>query len=133
MDIPNGPLNSTDKLIHESQEVDAQAANSQPVVREASKQMESHRGSQSVRRKIRSGREFKARRFCRPQRKVWDNVKRNFRAFCELLMRSIHSQIIIATIERPSRTSPGASSLVDALRLTKSPGLPPHNAILVRC
>jgi hypothetical protein len=51
--IPNSPLNSTDRITHESQKVDIQAANSQPAVREASEQMESRRGSQSIRCKTR--------------------------------------------------------------------------------
>jgi hypothetical protein len=47
-----------------------------------------------------------------------DNVKRNSRAFCESLIRFIQYQIMIATIERLSRISPGAAFLVDALHPT---------------
>jgi hypothetical protein len=54
-------------------------------------------------------------------------------ALCESLTRFIHSQIIITTIERPSRTSPGEPSLVCALHLTNCPLQPPHNARVVRC
>jgi hypothetical protein len=50
--------------------------------------------------------------------------------FRESLMWFIHSQAIIATIKRPSRTSPGAPSLIDTLNLTNCPK--PHNAILLR-
>jgi hypothetical protein len=39
----------------------------------------------------------------------------------EPLMWLIHYQITFATIERPSRTSPGAPSLVDTLHSTNSP------------
>jgi hypothetical protein len=62
-----------------------------------------------------------------------DNVERHCRALFESLMRFIHSQIITATIERPSCTSPGAPSLADALDLTKCPRPPPHNAVPVPC
>jgi hypothetical protein len=48
MDIPIWVLNSTDWITHESQKVDMQAVNSQPVVQEASEQMKSPRGSHSV-------------------------------------------------------------------------------------
>jgi hypothetical protein len=82
-----------------------------------------------VRRKNYPGREFRAHSLSRQQRKVGDNVKRNCRAFCESLVRSIHLQVIFATIERPSRTSAGAPSLVDALHLTNCPR--PHNPILL--
>jgi hypothetical protein len=51
---------------------------------------------------------------------IYDNIQRNCRAFHEALIWFIHSQIIIATIERPSRTSPGAQSLVDALHSTNA-------------
>jgi hypothetical protein len=51
MDIANCLLNSADRITHESQKADIQTVNSQPVVREASEQMDSPRGSQSVRRK----------------------------------------------------------------------------------
>jgi hypothetical protein len=74
MKIPNGLLNSTDKIIHESRKVDIQALDSQLGAREASEQMESPQGSQSVRRKTHPGREFRARRLSKPQRKVWDNA-----------------------------------------------------------
>jgi hypothetical protein len=69
----------------------------------------------------------------RPQRKVSDNTRTNDRLFCESLRRFIHSHIITATIERPNLTSPGALSLVDALRLTNCPRPPPHSTVLVRC
>jgi hypothetical protein len=67
------------------------------------------------------GREFSVDRMSWPQGKVWGNVKRNCRAFWESLIQLIHSQIIPATTEWPSRTSPGAPSLVDALRPTNPP------------
>jgi hypothetical protein len=79
------------------------------------------------------GRGFTANRLFRPQRKVSDNAMTNDRLFCESLRRCIHSHIITATIERPSRTSPGALSLVDAFNLTNCPRPPPHNAVLVHC
>jgi hypothetical protein len=48
------------------------------------------------------------------------------RFFYESSRRFIHSQIVIATIERPSRASPGAPSLVDALRSANPPQAPSH-------
>jgi hypothetical protein len=51
MDIPNCLLNLTVWIIHEYQEVDIQAVNSQSVMWEASEQMESPRGSQNDHRK----------------------------------------------------------------------------------
>jgi hypothetical protein len=45
-------LNSTDCIAHGSQKANIQTVNSQPVVREASEQMESLWSSQSVWRKI---------------------------------------------------------------------------------
>jgi hypothetical protein len=58
---------------------------------------------------------FRAYPLCQSQGKVSDDIKTNYRRFCESLRRFIHSPIIIASIERPSRTSPGAPSLVNAL------------------
>jgi hypothetical protein len=51
MDIPNWRLNASDRITQKSSEVDIQAVNSQPAVQEASEQMKSPWGSQSVRRK----------------------------------------------------------------------------------
>jgi hypothetical protein len=48
MDIPIWLLNWTDWITHESQKVDDQAVNSQPVVREALEQIESTHSSQNV-------------------------------------------------------------------------------------
>jgi hypothetical protein len=90
MDIPDTQLNSTDRSTDESQKVDAQAANLQPVMRKVSKQTRSPRGSHCVRRKTHPGREFSADRLSRRQGKISENVKKNCRTFCESLMRSIH-------------------------------------------
>jgi hypothetical protein len=50
--------------------------------------------------------------------------------FFESLIRSILDQIISAMIERASRKSPGAPSLVDALHPINCWSPPLHNAIL---
>jgi hypothetical protein len=83
-------------------------------------------GESNIRRKTGPGREFRAHRLSRPQGKVWNNIKRNCRAFCDSLMRFIHSQIIIATSQRPSHTSPGVHSLSDALLPNNSRRPTPH-------
>jgi hypothetical protein len=103
------------------------------VGREASEQMESTRGWQTVRRTTCSGREFKANRHFRPHGNVWDNLKMNSRALCEPLMLFIHSQIMTAAIEQPSRLSPGAPSWIDALRLMNSPRLTTHQPPQFSC
>jgi hypothetical protein len=62
MVIPNRQLNTSDRVIHESQKVDIQAVSLQQVGRKASEQMESPRGRRTVRHKTCSGRESKAHR-----------------------------------------------------------------------
>jgi hypothetical protein len=57
----------------------------------------------------------------------------NYPLFCELSSRSVHFQISIETIQRPSRIPPGALSLVDALRSTNCPRPTSHSAGVVRC
>jgi hypothetical protein len=51
MDIPIWPLNLTAWITYEHQKVDIQIVNLQPIVQEASEQMEPPRGSQSICRK----------------------------------------------------------------------------------
>jgi hypothetical protein len=79
------------------------------------------------------GRELTVCHLFRPQEKVSDHVRTNCRLFCESLRWLIQSQIILASIERPSRTSSGALSRVNALDSTNCPRPPPHNAVFVRC
>jgi hypothetical protein len=88
---------------------------------------------QSVRLKSWPGREFTADRLFRPQTKVLDNVKTNYRLFCESFRQWIHSQIVIATIEWPSRTSLGAPSLVDVLHPINCPRPTPYQPTQFSC
>jgi hypothetical protein len=110
--IPSGNqalrLNLIDGIGHESQKAEIQTVNQQTIMRKASKQIEWPRSSQGSRLKSRSGREFTAYRLFRRQAKV--SVKINYWYFYESLRRSIHCQIVIATIERSSRTSARALS-----------------------
>jgi hypothetical protein len=78
-------------------------------------------------------REFRMYCFVRPQRKLRHNVKKNCRLVCECSRRILHSQVITATLEPPSRTPPRVCSLVNALRLINCTWPAPPNTILVRC
>jgi hypothetical protein len=114
MDIPNSPLNSTNRIVHESQKVDIQEVNSQPVAWKAIKHMQSPRGSQSIRRKTARTENSESTAFLGRKERS-GRVSKESRAFCESLMRLIHSQTITAPKALPSHTSSGPPSLVDAL------------------
>jgi hypothetical protein len=90
LDIPKWPLNSTDRIAHKSQRVEIQAVTEQTAVWEALEQIKSHGSSQSVYFKSRSGRDLTAYRLFRPQGKVSDNTKINYRIFYGLLRQCIH-------------------------------------------
>jgi hypothetical protein len=77
MDVPNQLLNSTDKIIHESQKANIQTVNLQAVLWEAPEQMDSLRGSQIVRRKIALAENSELSAFLVPQGNIWASVKRN--------------------------------------------------------
>jgi hypothetical protein len=85
MDIPNWPLNSTDMITYESERVNTQAVNSQPVMQEASKQIESPRGSQSVRRQTRRPRIQDPSSFSGAGKGL-GQCQKELPTFCELVM-----------------------------------------------
>jgi hypothetical protein len=103
MDIPNWRFNSTERIAHEFQTVEFQALNELTVVGEASKQRDLPLPDKLF--------ASTPRPTSRVQNApiVW--VAGNSQLFCESSKRFIHSQIIAATIERPSRTSPGTPPL----------------------
>jgi hypothetical protein len=132
MDIPNCLLHLTDRIIHGSHKADVQAVNSQSVIWEASEQVKSPRGSQCARRKTARAENSEPTAFL-GHRARFGTMPKGIPSVGELFAPFIHSQIIIATIERPNCISLGAPSLVNTLHLTDWPRPPPHNAILVRC
>jgi hypothetical protein len=85
-----------------------------------------------------AGREFTTYRCFRPQGRLRNNIRRIYRLFCEKPRQFIHSQIITATIERPSRASPGTLSLFSLIPRIASSQLPAaciakSNVVLAQC
>jgi hypothetical protein len=131
MDIPN----STDSTATEFQSREGKTANQHTVIWE---QIDLPRSRESVRLKSRPGREFRAYRPFHPQGKLRNNTKVGIVALFDSRSRQfIPSKIIIASTERPRRTSPGAPfpfSLVPPTASHQFPTARPAqtNAILVR-
>jgi hypothetical protein len=133
MTIPKCRLNAADMIVHDSQKVEIQAVNQHTVLWKASEQIELPRSSQTVRLKSRPGRQSAVYPVWQSQGKLSDNIGTNYRRFRKSLRWYTHSQIITATIERPSGTFPGAPCLVNTLYSTNSPRPTPHKPTQSLC
>jgi hypothetical protein len=131
MDIPNTRLNSTDASATEFRGGEGKTANQRKVVRE---QIGSPRSRESVHLKFRPGRRVQSVSTLSTTGEASDNVITN----CSALLLFVHSQIVTATIERPSRTShrrPSTFSPVPRIAPGQFPavGTAQTNTVSVRC